>query len=92
MVLAVGFFAVSSNAGLTTNVSPKGATPYNEEKDNGFGPEINSHHLCPDQDFDIYQTTETASVSVPNYPGKPLIRWYRFQRWDFTSSNTPWGH
>ena len=88
MVLAVGFLAVSSKAGLRKDVNPEGATDY---YGNGFGPEINSNHLCPDANFDIYQTSESASVSVPNFPGKPLIRWYRFQRWDFNTHNTPWG-
>lgn len=93
MVLIVSFFAVSSKAGLKRDISPEGATPFYMDEDNNFGPEIKSDNLCPpvdpDEGFDIYQTSETATVSDTSIEDE--IRWYRFQRWDFTSDNTPWG-
>lgn len=90
VVLVVGFFAVSSKAGLDTDVSPEGARPFYGP---GFGKEVTSDQLCPpsdpDEGFDIYQTSETATVSDTRH--RDLIRWHRSQRWDFMSDNTPWG-
>ena len=95
IALAIGFFAINSNAGLNNRerANPTGAGPYYRAPGvNGqyFGAEINSDDLCGVVNgFDIYVTSESASVSAGNRPR--VVNWYRFQRFDFTSDDTPWG-
>lgn len=97
VVLAVGFFAVSSKAELNKRetANPVAAGAYYRIPGVGgkyFGPEIYSSDLCspadPD-DFDIYVTSENASAFASHIPN--AVYWHRFQRWNFTSEETPWG-
>ena len=101
MVLAVGFFATTSKAGLSSRetADPTAAGPYYrnaDENDEGyyFGSEIRSNTLCPGNSdynvgFDIYQAWENADVWAADKPN--AVHWHRFQRWDFTSVSAFWG-
>ncbi len=103
MVLVIGFFVATSKAGLNNveTADPAEAGPFyrtpgseHDGEEMHFGPEIYSTTLCPGGDdfnvgFDIYVTWENADVWIPQIPN--AVHWYRFQRWDFTSEDTPWG-
>lgn len=93
VVLVVGFFAITSRADLTTVVIPEGATAYYGKPGvdgKYFGKEIESTDLCGiTNEFEIYTTSETADVFDSSIPDE--IWWYRVQRWDFSSDDTPWG-
>ena len=94
IALVIGFFAVTSNAGLNSRetASPAAAGPYYRAPGvdgQYFGSEISSSDLCGEANgFDIYVTSESASVSAGDRPR--VVDWYRFQRYDF-ASDTPWG-
>ena len=94
MVLAVGFFVVSSKAELRNDetATPKEAGPfyrYPGVDGEYFGAEPYSNALCGVMNgFDIVSAFENATVSASNIAG--AVSWDRVQNWRF-DGNTPWG-
>ncbi len=98
MVLAIGYFVVSSKVQVQANQTtfyPAEAGPYYDDPGvdgTYFGVEINSDDLCDVQNgFNIASTTEAASIRrIRAANGNLGIRWSRTQDWRF-GDVTPWG-